>query len=69
MEQFKSAIRPLVTLLFCLAFIYMAIAGSISKDAFIGIATLVIKYWFDERAEKSAIPILGEPLKPDAPAQ
>ena len=61
LEGFKGAIRPLVTLLFALAFIYMAINGSISKDAFIGIATLIIKYWFDSREQ---LPPTAPPVGP-----
>jgi hypothetical protein len=49
MEEFKTAVRPIITLLFAGAFIYLTIEKMVSADAFLGIATLVIKYWFDSR--------------------
>ena len=53
MEEFKGAVRPLITLLFTVGFIYLAIVKIISAEAFIGLATLVIKHWFDTREHKA----------------
>jgi len=52
MEELKGLVRPLVTLAFTAGFIYMTIIKLISPEAFIGIATLVIKHWFDTREHK-----------------
>jgi hypothetical protein len=52
MEQFKSLVRPIITLAFAGAFIYMSVMGTISNDAFLGLATLVVKFWFDSRQEE-----------------
>ena len=49
MEQFRSAVRPIITLMFATAFIYGFYVQLVSADAFLGIAVLVIKYWFDAR--------------------
>ena len=46
---FKQAVRPIITLMFAGAFIYGFFINAISADAFLGIAVLVIKYWFDSR--------------------
>ena len=54
LEQFKSTVRPVVTLAFALAFIYFTYEKIISSDVFVGMATLVIKYWFDSRAQESS---------------
>lgn len=52
LEQFKSAVRPVVTLAFVYAFIHGFFMKLISADVFVGIAVLVIKYWFDSREER-----------------
>ena len=52
MDVFRSAVRPVVTLVFCGAFIYGFLAQLISADAFLGIAVLILKYWFDSREVK-----------------
>lgn len=49
LEIYKSATRPTVTLAFCGAFIYGFIAKLINPEVFVGVAILVIKYWFDSR--------------------
>ena len=49
MGLFRTAVRPLITLMFAGAFIWGFFSGLISADAFLGIAVLVIKYWFDSR--------------------
>lgn len=48
-DLFRSAVRPTVTLAFCGAFIYGFIANLVGTDVFVGVAILVIKYWFDAR--------------------
>ena len=49
MEEFKTAVRPIITLMFAGAFIWFTFVKLIGPEAFIGIGTLVIKYWFDSR--------------------
>lgn len=49
LELFRGSVRPLITLMFSGAFIYGFFVQVISADAFLGIAVLVIKYWFDSR--------------------
>lgn len=57
LDKFKELIRPLITFLFAAAFIYLAIIGKVSVEAFTGLVTLVVKYWFDSREqEKTAQP-------------
>ena len=49
LEIYRAATRPTVTLAFCGAFIYGFITKLVNAEVFVGVAILVIKYWFDTR--------------------
>jgi hypothetical protein len=49
LDQFKSTVRPIITLLFCAVFLYGFVEKLVSAEVFVSTATLVIKYWFDSR--------------------
>ena len=52
-EQFvRSPVRPLITVGFAAAFIYGFITKLIGAEIFVGVFTLVLKYWFDSREKK-----------------
>ena len=48
-DLLRQAVRPLVTLGFCYAFIVLTFMKLVSSEVFVGVAMLVIKYWFDSR--------------------
>jgi hypothetical protein len=52
LENLRGSVRPLLTFLFALGFIYLTIIKVVSAEAFIGLATVVIKSWFDSRETK-----------------
>ena len=49
--EFRKSIRPLVTLMFAGGIVYGFLTKLIPGEAFLVIASVVIKYWFDERAK------------------
>ncbi len=50
MTQLSHLVRPLLTLLFAGAIIYLALTGKISADFLQGLAAGVINFWFAEKA-------------------
>lgn len=62
MEQFRVLVRPLITLGMVATVCWMALTEMIDAAAFFGLATLVVKYWFDERMEaRKSLPENGPP--------
>ena len=49
--EFRKSVRPLTTLMLVAGVIYGFMEKLISAEAFMGLAILVVKYWFDERAK------------------
>ena len=71
-ETLRRAVRPLITLGFAYAFIVLTFQKIVSAEVFVGVAILVLKYWFDSREtpgkngnnqEKKYIPEPKEPEK------
>jgi len=50
-QLIRASVRPLVTLAFSAAIIVGFVMKLISPEAFVGIALLVIKYWFDDKPD------------------
>ena len=48
-ETLRRAVRPLVTLGFAYAFIILTFQKIVSAEVFVGVAVLILKYWFDSR--------------------
>ena len=48
-EILRRAVRPLVTLGFAYAFIILTFQKIVSAEVFVGVAVLILKYWFDSR--------------------
>lgn len=44
----KKSVRSIVTLAFVAAFIYGFLIKLVSAEVFVGVAVLIIKYWFDD---------------------
>ena len=53
-EMVQALVRPLVTLGFAAATIVGWLYGRLSDDAFLGIAGLVIGFWFQQRQRNGA---------------
>ncbi len=45
-----SLVRPMITLIFTGAVVYLALTGKVSTDLFLGLAAGVINFWFAEKA-------------------
>ena len=57
-EVLESLVRPAVTLAFAFAAVYgWLVAGKLADDAFLGLAGMVIGFWFTQR----------QSAKPDPP--
>lgn len=54
MEKWSDLTRPLVTLLLIATACYLAIVGSIDAKDFISLVTIVVLFWFKERADSKA---------------
>ena len=63
LEKTRSSVRPVVTYAFCAAFIGGFFMDLVPKDAFLVLATYVIKAWFDSRPQ-SEEKLNGKPGKP-----
>ena len=50
----SSLVRPLITLIFTGAVVYLALTGKISTDFLQGLAAGVINFWFAEKAALAA---------------
>lgn len=57
-EGLEAFVRPFVTLTFASAAVYgWLFAGKLSDDAFLGLAGMVIGFWFTQRqVEKPPVP-------------
>ena len=58
MEKFKSMIRPIISLVFTGGVVYLTIVKELPIEAFIGIATTVIIWWYKSRDEEKAARII-----------
>lgn len=54
LEKTRSSVRPIVTYAFAAAFIGGFLLKLVPPDAFLILATYVIKSWFDERQQDRA---------------
>lgn len=52
MNNIRSMVRPLVTVLLVLALVYGFIVGIVTPDAFIPIVAGALSYWFASRENK-----------------
>ena len=55
-ELLNALVRPVLALGFAAAVIFMSITGDVSVDAFLGIATLVVTWYFKSRDESKNNP-------------
>jgi len=55
METFKALVRPLVTFAVVGAFIWGFVTGQIEAQIFVPIVTLIIGFYFEERAVNKKI--------------
>lgn len=49
MNKLRSAVRPIVTILFAGTFVVGFMAGRVSEDMFVAVAATVMAYWFGSR--------------------
>jgi hypothetical protein len=50
-EILRSLVRPVTTLAIIGVICHGVLVGQITMEAFLPIATLIIKWWFDERTD------------------
>jgi len=58
MEKFKPVIRPIISLMFTCGVLYLTFVDKLPIEAFIGIATTVIIWWYKSRDEEKASRII-----------
>ena len=49
LENLRGSVGLILTFLFAGGFLYLTVVKVVSAEAFIGLATLIIKSWFDSR--------------------
>jgi hypothetical protein len=45
----RALVRPVVTLLFAGAFVYLTVIAAVPIDAFVTVTTAVLSFWFAQR--------------------
>lgn len=53
-EALRAVVRPLVTLIFVGAYIYLSIIKVIPIEGFISLSGMIIGSWFQSRSQKNA---------------
>lgn len=48
----RALVRPVVTIMFAGAFVYMAVIGKIEPDVFTTVVMAVVLWWFKTRDQK-----------------
>ena len=56
-DLLKASVRPVITIGFAGAIIIGFFKELVSPEAFIGLAVLVVKYWFDSRGKPNESPV------------
>lgn len=56
LETAQALVRPAVTLTFSGAMVWGWYHGRLSDDAFLGVASMVIGFWFQQRTGKADAP-------------
>lgn len=51
MKNLRTAVRPVVTMLFAGAFVAGFFLGKVSQDAFVPVVGMVIGFWFQSRTK------------------
>ena len=51
-EKYRAWVRPIVTVAFAMAFVYLTVVGVVKPDAFVATATAVIMFWFKSRDDQ-----------------
>ena len=64
MDALQASVRPLVTLSVTGALVWGWMHGRLSDDAFLGVAGMVIGFWFQMRQDKPAPPTPTPPVAP-----
>lgn len=57
LDVLNSAVRPIVTLMVVAVLCYAFVTGQVAAEAFLGVASMVLTFWFSQRqAAKDSVP-------------